>query len=204
MAWFDSLCLIPPPPPPPPRQLSIPWSAALPCLLLTSLLQVADYYTTSIAQQRVDQHRLACVSSLAAFLLAFTMACLLWWFLPPVDHTLSAGVVIATVLFILVTPSLTHPLSRSHGILVGYSTAGLPLYQSHHIMQSSVLETAKSALIKIMENSDSRRIFYFLILNLVSALRSQWEHSLECFLLVNLNEVIGNTCFLLGQTPSIM
>jgi zinc transporter 5/7 len=136
-------------------------------LLLTSLLQVADYYITSIALQRVEQHRLACVSSLASFLLAFIAAYLIWWFLPPVDHTLSAGVIIATILFVLVTPSLTHPLSRSHGILVGYSTSGLPLYQSHDKAQSSLVETARSAIIKIMENSDSRRIFYFLILNLV-------------------------------------
>lgn len=149
-------------------QLSIPWSSALPCLVLTGLLQVADYYTTSIATQRVDQHRLACVSSLSSFLLAFSLACLLWWVLPPVDHTLSAGVVIATVLFVLVTPSLTRPVSRSHGILVGYSTAGLPLYQSsHQKMAPSVLEIIRPAFIKIMENSDSRRIFYFLILNLV-------------------------------------
>lgn len=148
-------------------QLVIPWSSALPCLLLTGVLQVADYYTTSIAAQKVDHHRLACVASLASFLLAFSLACLAWWLLPPVDHTLSAGVIMATVLFVLVTPSLTRPVSRSHGILVGYSNAGLPLYQSNQKTPSSILAAIRPALVKIMENSDSRRIFYFLILNLV-------------------------------------
>ncbi len=136
---------------------------------MTALLQVADYYTTSIATQRVDHHRLASVASLASFLSASIWAWLVWWLFSPVDHTLSAGVVIAIVLFVLVTPSLTRPLSKSHGgTLVGYSTSGLPLYQSLQKTPPSLLEAIRPAIIKIMENTDSRRIFYFLILNLVS------------------------------------
>ena len=150
-------------------QWTVTWSSYLPCLLVTALLQVADYYTTSIATQRVDHHRLASVASLASFLSASIWAWLIWWLFPPVDHTLSAGVVIAIVLFVLVTPSLTRPLSRSQGSLVGYSTSGLPLYQSLQKTPPSLLEAIRPALVKIMENTDSRRIFYFLILNLVRA-----------------------------------
>ena len=160
--------------------MTVSWSSVLPCLVTTSLLQVADFYTSSIAFTRVDNHRLACTSSLASFFSACSLAYLIWWLFPPVDHTLSAGVVIAAVLFILATPSLTRPVSRSQGTLIGYSAAGLPLYQSQK-GRSSLLEVVRPAFAKIMENTDSRRIFYFLILNLVSEYsKSEWTfHTIE-------------------------
>lgn len=187
--------------------VSIPWSEALSCLVLTALLQVADYYTTSIATQKVDHHRLASTSSLATFLWAFSLACAMWWFLPPTDHTLSAGVVIATVLFVLATPSLTRPLSRSHGILVGYSTSGLPLYQSHEKSPPSFLRALQPAFVKIMENSDSRRIFYFLILNLaftvVELLYGVWTNSLG-LISDGFHMLFDCTALLLGLYASLM
>lgn len=154
-----------------PPQMDFSWWSCVSCLVVTSLVQVADFYTTSIAFSKVDHHRLSCISSLSTFISAFSIACLIWWLLPPaLDHTLSVGVIIGAFLFILATPSLTRPLSRSHGILVGYSAMGLPLYQSHQKTPASILKAIRPALIKIMENPDSRRIFYFLILNLVCEL----------------------------------
>lgn len=141
------------------------WWSALPCLLTTSLLQVVDFYTSSVALSKMDHHRVARTSSLSSFLFACGLATLIWWFLPPatIDHTLSVGVVIGASLFVLATPSLTRPLDRSHGILVGYSPTGLPLYQD----PPSIVHQLRGALVRIMENPDSRRIFYFLMLNLV-------------------------------------
>lgn len=137
----------------------------MPCLLTTSLLQVADFYTSSVAPSKVDHHRVACTSSLSSFLSACCLATLLWWLLPlvTIDHTLSVGVIIGACLFVLATPSLTRPLARSQGILIGYSPTGLPLYQG----PPSTLHQLRGAMVKIMESADSRRIFYFLTLNLV-------------------------------------
>ena len=144
----------------------VDWWSALPCLLVTSLCQVVDFYTCSVALSKVDHYRVARTSSLSSFLSACGLAALLWWHLPSdsVDHALSVGVVIGACLFVLATPSLTRPLDRSQGILIGYSPNGLPLYQD----PPSLLRQLRGAFVKIMENPDSRRIFYFLVLNLVS------------------------------------
>lgn len=147
----------------------IPWSSLLICLFTTSLAQVIDYYATSIASQHLDSHGVGRLSSIASFIFSLTLAYLLWNYVPSSssDHEITAGVVIAAVLFILATPMLTRPQSRSsQSTLVGYSAAGLPLYQSQK-GSSIVLDFLRPAFRKIMENSDSRRIFYFLLLNLV-------------------------------------
>ena len=58
------------------------------------------------------------------------------------------------------------------GSFVGYSPGGLPLYnftgERLHKTSSSVLTFLKNGLRQILEESDSRKIFYFLCINLVS------------------------------------
>ncbi len=61
-------------------------------------------------------------------------------------------------------------LPGTRGFFVGYSSAGLPLYNlttdSIHEAGQSVVRTLKQGLKQILEKTDSRRIFYFLLLNL--------------------------------------
>lgn len=52
------------------------------------------------------------------------------------------------------------------GNLIGYTTGGLPIY--NYQTPQSVLNTVQSLLRQIVEQSESRQIFYFLCLNLVS------------------------------------
>lgn len=162
-------------------QVSTSWSSALICLLTTSLVQVVDFYSTSIASQKLDVHRIAHLSSLVAFLSAFLLASALWYFSVPMAHRLSAGVVIGAVFFILATPTLTRPLPRSsQNTLIGYSAAGLPLYQSQ-MSAPSLLDYVRPSMQKIMENPDSRRIFYFLLLNLVSLNDMKYQNFTELY-----------------------
>ena len=66
---------------------------------------------------------------------------------------------------------LTSPGRGSKGSFIGYSPAGLPLYSfTQEALQRtshSVFKVAKNGLKQILEESDSRKIFYFLCLNLV-------------------------------------
>lgn len=147
--------------------MTISWLSALFCLLTTSVVQVIDFYSTSIASQKLDSHRVALLSSLVAFVSASLLASVLWYFAVPMEHGMSAGVVIGAVFFILATPTLTRPQPRSsQNTLIGYSATGLPLYQSE-MSVPSLMDYVRPSLQKIMENPDSRRIFYFLLLNLV-------------------------------------
>ena len=70
--------------------------------------------------------------------------------------------------------SATHLLSRpspvqqgvNKGILIGYTTSGMPLYS--FTSPQSVMATAKVFLRQVLAETESRQIFYFLCLNLVS------------------------------------
>ncbi len=72
----------------------------------------------------------------------------------------------------LATLNLTSSMrSGARGFFVGYSSSGLPLYnlsqsQALHDAGQSIARTLKDGLSQILGNTDSRRIFYFLLLNL--------------------------------------
>ncbi len=127
---------------------------------------MGDYYTHALSSQKADAHRVARAGSLAAFLSALVVAAVSWHLLPTDDHALSAGVVLGAMFFVFATAMLTRPVRHSHATLVGYSSSGLPLYASQR-RPPSIVEALRPILGKILENQDSRRIFYFLLLNLV-------------------------------------
>lgn len=84
-----------------------------------------------------------------------------------------------TILFFLFVAAniLSSPSKRGQkGTLIGYSPEGTPLY---HFMgdafqhsSQSVPRFIKDSLKQVLEESDSRQIFYFLCLNLVRLLNS--------------------------------
>ncbi|KAM9097356.1 zinc transporter 5 [Sarcophilus harrisii] len=88
------------------------------------------------------------------------------------EHVLSGGVVVSAMFFILSANILASPSKRGQkGTLVGYSPEGTPLYNFmgdalQHSSQS-IPRFIKESLKQILEESDSRHIFYFLCLNLV-------------------------------------
>ena len=142
------------------------WSSALICLLATSIAQVIDYYTISIATQHLDTPAVSRLSSMASFIFCLVIAYLLCSHTSSDEHGITVGVVIATVLYILATPILAGSMPRSStSTLIGYSASGLPLYQSRDT--PSVMDLLRPGLRKIMDSPDSRRILYFLLLNLV-------------------------------------
>lgn len=145
----------------------IPWVSLLPCLLATSLLLVFIFYIESIATQHSSSYQVAVTSSCCSFASALLLSVLAKQYLDQEhEHGLSVGVVMGGVLLVLATPSLAQPVRSSHGLLVGYSTSGLPLYSSQP-SSPSIISWLKPFLSRILENTDSRRIFYFLILNFV-------------------------------------
>ena len=148
-------------------QVTESWLSILVCLLATSIAQTIDYYTVSIATQHLDVHVVSRLGSMGSFLFSLFLASMLWTYTSLEEHGITAGVVIATVFYIIATPILTSSVSRSsQSTLIGYSASGLPLYTSQ--TTPTVSHLVRAGLSKMMESPDSRRIFYFLLLNLVS------------------------------------
>ena len=148
---------------------SAPLLSSLPCLLLVGLLSVIGFYSDTVAKQRIDTPRLTVLTTLVSIFTSLGVSFYLSYQSSAIHHGLTVGVVLASCLLLLATLYLARSPPTSQGLLVGYSAAGLPLYSSQRAPPTS-LNWIKPILGQILDNTDSRRIFYFLILNLVSNL----------------------------------
>ena len=87
------------------------------------------------------------------------------------EHALSWGVIITYVFFFLATEMLSRPLAKHKGSFIGYSSVGNPLYsltgESLKRTSMSMVSIEKNILREILTHTDSRRIFYFLCVNLM-------------------------------------
>ncbi|CAD5231966.1 unnamed protein product [Bursaphelenchus xylophilus] len=88
------------------------------------------------------------------------------------DHPLSAGVFLTTVLFCFASLSITSSKEKAPrgGHYIGLSNDGKPLYSYGEAFlkktSKSILHFCQETMKEILDNSDSRRIFYFLCANL--------------------------------------
>lgn len=161
---------------------------------------VLDYYVVSISTQKLDVGRSAQCATVGVFVSAFLFA--LIWNHPYVtavsmtskaqdviadEHLLSGGVVFSCVMFLFAVSLLSSPQKMgSKGYLVGYSSSGLPLYtfpgEALHKTSQSILLIVGKSLKQILDEPDSRKIFYFLCLNLaftfVELIYGIWTNSL--------------------------
>jgi len=88
------------------------------------------------------------------------------------EHRLSWGVFTAYALFCFSTEILTQPLAKNKGSFIGYSSVnGNPLYsltgEGLKKTSMSMFTVFKNILREVLNNKDSRGIFYFLCINLV-------------------------------------
>nr|CAD7256589.1 unnamed protein product [Timema shepardi] len=166
----------------------------LPLSAVAIFIYVINFYVDAACIQRLELPRVARIGSVSLFLWAL-MAALLWgWpyseeLVGKVtrDHTLSGGGLLSCILFILATLGLTSSSKLgAKGSLVGYSSSGLPLYNftnsALHHTSRSILRLATGMLKQVLMDNNSRRIFYFLCLNLsftmVEFMYGVWTNSL--------------------------
>ncbi|KAL5005080.1 hypothetical protein ScPMuIL_018536 [Solemya velum] len=170
-----------------------------PLFLVIFFVFVMDFYVESVVHNHVQSNLVALYSAVAIFVSALFLS--LTWNHPLMakittmhklkeviteDHVLSGGVTFGLLAFLLATYMLTWPSKSAKGSFIGYSPAGLPLYSftgealqrtSHSIM--AVLTTGMK---HIVEDENSRTIFYFLCINLsftfVELVYGVWTNSL--------------------------
>ncbi|KAK7492536.1 hypothetical protein BaRGS_00016202 [Batillaria attramentaria] len=102
------------------------------------------------------------------------------------DHVLSGGVIFSVLVFMLATRMLLSAGRTAKGSFIGYSPTGIPLYSfssdTIHRTSHSLMLVLKNGLRQILEESDSRKIFYFLCINLgftfVELTYGAWTNSL--------------------------
>ncbi|XP_037548237.1 zinc transporter 5 [Nematolebias whitei] len=176
------------------------WSPLLlPFGMIVFSVSVLEFYVESVCSAKMEAPRCARYGAAALFLSALLLAN--FWTHPITDqlrpvstpqqggteHVLSGGVIVSAVFFVMSSSILASPSRRGQkGTLVGYSPEGTPLYNFmgdalQHTSQS-LPRFIKDSLKQILEEYDSRQIFYFLCLNLaftfVELFYGVWTNSL--------------------------
>ncbi|KAF1769656.1 hypothetical protein GCK72_001473 [Caenorhabditis remanei] len=159
-------------------------------IIVAVFVFVLDFYAESICFQHVADPIMAAArwSSVTMFACAFGLAYLWYGHQNLGDHALTGGVSITVVCFILASISLTHSNAPKHrgGQFVGISNTGLPLFTYGEAFlqktSKSLMRFMKDTLNEILANNDSRRIFWFLCVNLgfcgIEFLYGFWTNSL--------------------------
>ncbi|KAH9513268.1 hypothetical protein Btru_034511 [Bulinus truncatus] len=176
-----------------------PWRYIfVPLLIVVLFVGVFDFYVDSLANSHLQPIKVAFLGPVAIFTTAIVLS--LTWTHPYVtrvtslhkldiiteDHVLSGGVLFTVLSFILATRMVMTKGRASKGSFIGYNPAGLPLYSiSSEALQKtshSILNLLKNGLKQILDDGDSRKIFYFLCVNLgftfVELLYGVWTNSL--------------------------
>ncbi|XP_010723802.1 zinc transporter 5 [Meleagris gallopavo] len=172
----------------------------MPFITVIFFVVILDFYVESICSVKMESSKCARYGSFLIFVSALLFGN--FWTHPITDqlramnkpahhesteHVLSGGVVVSAVFFILSANILSSPSRKGQkGTLIGYSPEGTPLYNfmGDAIQQSSqsLPRFIKESLKQILEEYDSRQIFYFLCLNLaftfVELFYGVWTNSL--------------------------
>ncbi|VDM56866.1 unnamed protein product [Angiostrongylus costaricensis] len=159
-------------------------------LVATIFVMVLDFYAESMCFQHVADPVMAAArwSPITMFTCALSLAWLWYSGQGLEEHFITSGVIVSVVVFILASISLTSSNAPKYrgGELIGMSDTGLPLfvYKEAFLQKTSrsLFLFVKDTLQEILANSDSRRIFWFLCVNLafcgVEFLYGFWTNSL--------------------------
>ena len=148
---------------------------------MSIFLFVTDFYVEQLAVVKLDRIRTCRYGTLTMIFSSLAVS-LLWvktatvanssvWFGRTIEieeHQLSGGVVFSVVMFAFATDLLSSPIKQRSGAFIGYSQEGTPLFNLTHQKSKSLLLILKSSLRDVLAEPDSRQIFYFLCINLVS------------------------------------
>lgn len=175
------------------------WYLLFPLFLVIFFTFIVDYYVTAIVTNHLQPVQTGAYGAYAIFFSALLLS--VSWNHPYMasittmnklseiiteDHILSAGVLFSLCAFLIATFILVSPSRGSKVNFIGYSPAGLPLYsitgEALHKTSLSILGLLKGGLRHILEESDSRKIFYFLCINMtftfVELVYGVWTNSL--------------------------
>ncbi|XP_053557327.1 proton-coupled zinc antiporter SLC30A5 [Bombina bombina] len=177
------------------------WSALImPFTTVIFSVMILDFYVESVCSVKMDPSKCARYASAVTFISALLLGN--FWTHPITDqlramnkpahntsteHVVSGGVVVSAVFFMLAAHVLSSVSRKGQkGTLVGYSPEGTPLYNfmgdALHTTSSSMPRFLKDSLKQVLEEYDSRQIFYFLCLNLaftfVELFYGVWTNSL--------------------------
>lgn len=176
------------------------WSLAMPFITVIFSVMILDFYVESVCTVKMEVSKCARYGFFVLVLSALLLGN--FWTHPITDqlramnkpahqpsteHVLSGGVVVSSIFFLLSANILASAFRKGQkGTLVGYSPEGTPLYtfmgDALHSTSPSMPRFIKDSLKQILDEYDSRQIFYFLCLNLaftfVEIFYGVWTNSL--------------------------
>ncbi|GAB1606164.1 zinc transporter 5-like [Argonauta hians] len=160
------------------------WYLIFPVVLVLFFTFIIDFYVTAVVSNHLQTAHTAACGAYAIFVSALLIS--VSWNHPYMarittmnklkeiiteDHILSAGVIFSMCTFLIATYILISPSRGSKMSFIGYSPAGKPLYsitgEALQKTSTSILSLLKGGLRHILEETDSRKIFYFLCINMI-------------------------------------
>lgn len=202
------------------------FSNLLPLLLIALFVFVIHHYGQTVAASKMDPIKAAKIGYITIALFGLFLG--FHWTHPAAvaisnmhgrpreqtsDHMISGGVIVSTIFFILATDILSWPSPKSQkGSFIGYSSEGMPLYRFagdvlNRASKSSFGALMQGFLKRILKETDSRRIFYFLCINLsfafVELAWGIWSNSLG-LISDSFHMLFDCTALILGLVAAVM
>ena len=149
-------------------------------IIISLFIFVFDFYVEQTSIVKFDRVR-TCYYGTLMMIIGGLITSIVWMkneensWLKPIspaskneDHQLSGGVVFAVVMFSFATDLLSSPIKQRSGAFIGYAADGSRLYKFPQERSQSIMLLIRSSLRDVLAETDSRQIFYFLCINLVS------------------------------------
>lgn len=178
----------------PSENVTVPFLYTIATVLVLALTAVLDLYCSSVLSSKVNQASTCRLLSLTSFSAAMIFAMI--WVSPVLEaairwhHTILSGVAGTYVFFSYATYLLTTRAETRSGKFVGYDENGLPHWKEQCTSGSSMsvgglpslANAVKRGFKQVVDDAESRQMFYFLCLNLtftgVEFVYGIWTNSL--------------------------
>ena len=184
-------------------------SVSIPAILFVIIAFLCCFYGYHLVHNVIETARYVRYGTLVAFATGVCVAAVSSFYTIDPTHGITVGLVMSSILLACGVYLLSEPTPRHlevSGRYTGYSGAGLPFFATQ-TGASTWVSTLRTNLAKILSAHDSRKIFFYLTINLtftaVEFLYGYWTNSLS-LISDGFHMLFDSSALMIGLWASIM
>ena len=178
----------------------------MPAVLFVIIAYLCCFYGYHLVHNVIETTRYVRFGSLVTFVTGVCVAAVNSFYTVDTSHGITVGLVMSSVLLACGVYLLSEPTPRHLDVSGRYSGAGLPLFGTQ-TRATTWVSALKTNLAKILSAHDSRRIFFYLTINLtftaVEFLYGYWTNSLS-LISDGFHMLFDSSALMIGLWASIM